>query len=167
MGELMSRTLRGTAPGVFFLVGAAGLLAASAIPASPAMGQTPGQTSQTSNIGAGPSLGNVVNPGTINWADAARAGRADTLILGDSVVYANGHGWDQGFNIAGARDFGLAGTGLIGYSTGSLGYGYNNYGSITNGLDPSPSAVPAALQGYNVHSTAVTAGASPVTTYGW
>jgi hypothetical protein len=108
----------------------------------------------------------VVNPGTTAWAEAARTGRADLLIMGDSVTWFQGRGWDQGITKAAAASVGLAGTGLIGDSgaTGQ-GYGFSTYGAkfFNNGWDSSLDAVPAARQGYapRVGLTA-TAGATPL-----
>src|SRR3954468_22072348 len=66
----------------------------------------------------------VVNPGTNNWVTAARTGRADMLVIGDSLV-AGGDGWDAGFINAGARNLGLAGSGItVDSAFGGYGEGY-------------------------------------------
>jgi hypothetical protein len=55
----------------------------------------------------------VISTGVQTWLDAARTSRADMLILGDSVVWAGGNGWDAGLINGMAQRTGLAGTGLI------------------------------------------------------
>ncbi len=88
--------------------------------------------------------------------------------MGDSVVAVNAGGFDQGFNLAASNTFGLAGTGLYGGTSGSLGFGFNNYGGLPN-ADTSIGAVPSAQQGYvlPLGSVPLTAGSTPVTGYAW
>lgn len=57
---------------------------------------------------AGDSL---INQGTRDWVAAATTGRADMLILGDSIVN-HGIGWTGGISHAASTRIGLAGTGM-------------------------------------------------------
>lgn len=74
----------------------------------------------------------VINSGTQAWVSAAQSGRADLLIIGDSMVLQGGNGWDAGYNAAINSSIGLAGTGLVlgGYGQGE-GYSvFDGYGWI-------------------------------------
>lgn len=54
-----------------------------------------------------------LNAGTTQWAAAAKQGRADMLLLGDSIVaYGNG-GWSAGIAQSAKESIGLAGSGLL------------------------------------------------------
>ncbi len=54
-----------------------------------------------------------LNPGTLQWADAARHGRADLLIFGDSIVNYGADGWAGGIAQAAKASVGLAGSALL------------------------------------------------------
>lgn len=56
----------------------------------------------------------VINPGTRQWVEAATTGRADMLILGDSITNHGVMGWTGGIADALSQAVGLAGTGLLG-----------------------------------------------------
>ena len=78
-----------------------------------------------------PVLDPVLHPAIAQWAQAATTGRADILVLGDSVVFNNGTGWDGGLNAGFDRTLGLAGTGLLSgnFAAGTdAGYGYEAFG---------------------------------------
>ncbi len=78
-----------------------------------------------------PVLEPVLHPAIAQWAQAATTGRADIFVLGDSVVFNNGTGWDGGLNAGFDRTLGLAGTGLLSgnYAAGTdAGYGYEAFG---------------------------------------
>jgi lysophospholipase L1-like esterase len=89
------------------------------------------------------------------------------LVIGDSVVWAGGDGWDAGFIRASADKLGVAGTGIIANSryTGE-GEGYANYGSY-NGWSENPADVPAGKQKFVLRSTSTTAGNSAKGGFGW
>lgn len=42
------------------------------------------------------ALHDIPNAGTQSWSAAATTGRADMVVLGDSVVWVQGFGWDEG-----------------------------------------------------------------------
>src|SRR4051794_31336205 len=71
----------------------------------------------------------ILNSGMQGWLDSTRTSRADMLILGDSVVWTGGNGWDAGLIRGFSNRVGLAGTGLgvDGGFTGE-GEGYAPYG---------------------------------------
>lgn len=54
-----------------------------------------------------------IHPGTLAWAEAARSGRADLLILGDSIVSNGTGGFANGIARAAQSGIGLAGSGLL------------------------------------------------------
>ena len=110
-------------------------------------------------LASAPALGttHVVNEGTRNWIAAARTGRADMLIWGDSMVLHGGHGWDAGYNAAFSERLGLAGTGLA-TGIGGEGEGFSTY--AISGWSPSPADVRSDRQGYVWRGHALTAGAS-------
>src|SRR5258708_3278621 len=58
----------------------------------------------------GPALADpsIIQPGLRAWSEAAKTGRADTWLLGDSVIAS----FDAGFNAAIGSHYGLAGTGV-------------------------------------------------------
>ncbi|MEL7239927.1 MAG: hypothetical protein AAGK78_13800, partial [Planctomycetota bacterium] len=83
-----------------------------------------------------------------DWVDAARAGRADMLVLGDSTVLFGGHGFDAGLIRAGADEFGLAGTGLLSART-AAGERHNSFVVTSAGFSKvSPAGAPSAVAGY-------------------
>ena len=107
------------------------------------------------------SLHDVSSAGTQAWSQAARTGRADMLVLGDSVVWVGGHGWDAGLTNAASNTFGLAGTGLIADSdlTGQ-GYGFQTLGgAFSYNFNTDLSSIPVAQQGYALRTGA--SGVSP------
>lgn len=65
----------------------------------------------------------LIQDNAVAWVAAARTGRADMLILGDSVVNHAGMGWTGGIAHAASRTLGLAGTGMmaVGPSPGRAG----------------------------------------------
>ena len=78
-----------------------------------------------------PVLEPVIREGVAAWVQAALTDRADVLVLGDSVVFIDGVGWDGGLSAGFDRTLGLAGTGLLsGNFTNSngAGYGYESFG---------------------------------------
>ncbi|MDB5326881.1 MAG: hypothetical protein JWM57_2450 [Phycisphaerales bacterium] len=89
------------------------------------------------------------------------------LILGDSVTWSAGYGWDHGVTKAAGEVLGLAGSGLIGDS-GATGQGYGAvaFGGafFGNGFATTLDAVPVDRQGYalRVGVPAVTAGTTPL-----
>ena len=112
-----------------------------------------------------PVRADIIHAGTQSWVQAARTGRADMLILGDSVVFHNGNGWDAGFDDALNRDLGLAGSGLVSGGSGIDGNGFaigQFYGSP---WVSSPAAVPINRQGYVWRGTASTIGSVPNSAY--
>ncbi len=54
-----------------------------------------------------------LNPRAAQWNSAARAGRADVLFLGDSIVAYGGGGWSNGLARAAKSSVGLSGSGLL------------------------------------------------------
>jgi hypothetical protein len=104
---------------------------------------------------------NVVNDGTRRWVDAARSGRADLLVLGDSVVWHMGNGWDAGYTRAARDTLGLAGTGLMD-GMGGEGEGYGIGPIFGSPWDGNPASVPADRRGYVWRDRAFTAGATPL-----
>lgn len=60
-----------------------------------------------------------LNSGTVQWAVAAKEGRADMLLFGDSIVAYGQGGWSNGIAQAAQRSVGLAGAGLQ-----APGYGF-------------------------------------------
>ncbi len=86
---------------------------------------------------------------TAAWLDAARHDRADVLILGDSVVWFGGHGWDEGLNHAIAQRFGLAGTGLLHEFNSGSGFTLSTQFGWQTNIDSAPAAVQShAVQGH-------------------
>jgi hypothetical protein len=100
----------------------------------------------------------VINVGTREWADAARVGRADMLILGDSMVAHEGYGWDGGFNDAFTKNLGIAGSGLISGNSGVDGQGFAIGAFYGSPWSSDPAAVPANRQGYVWRGAASTIG---------
>ena len=98
-------------------------------PADPTDPLTPADTTEPSD--SLPVLEAVIRQGVADWVQAALTGRADVLVLGDSVVFKDGVGWDGGLNAGFDRTLGLAGTGLLSgnYSNSNgAGYGYESFG---------------------------------------
>ena len=106
----------------------------------------------------------AIGPATQAWADQARSGRADLLIIGDSTVLFGGHGFDAGLIKAGASEFGLAGTGLMGASSAS-GEGHASFFNTNSGFTQVfPATAPSAALGY-VWDRAAVAGSTNATFY--
>lgn len=92
--------------------------------------------------------GVFASQGVAEWVDAARTGRADMLVLGDSTVFYGGHGFDAGLIRAGADEFGLAGTGLLSART-SAGERHNSFVFTNAGFSKVPVGnAPEAVAGY-------------------
>jgi hypothetical protein len=108
----------------------------------------------------------IINPGTAEWTTAARTGRADMLVLGDSVVWSGGQGWDAGLIAGLGRRLGLAGTGLVvdGGRTGE-GEQYSHFNSWHSTWNRELNAIPVSRQGYAVRGWALTAGATTPATW--
>jgi hypothetical protein len=96
--------------------------------------------------------GSLINSGTRDWVAAGRSGRADMLILGDSIV-SHDLGWTGGITHAAASRIGLAGTGLAslggpvktpGAGGGSLIVSQDWIRSVYN--------LPVGLRGYSLGS---------------
>ena len=88
-------------------------------------------TEPTEPIVPFPVLDPVIREGVAAWVQAALTGRADVLVLGDSVVFKDGVGWDGGLSAGFDRTLGLAGTGLLSGNYGNsngAGYGYESFG---------------------------------------
>ncbi len=98
----------------------------------------------------------VINQGTRDWVAAATAGRADMLILGDSIVN-HGLGLAGGISNAAKTRLGLAGTGLAALGTSQLKYPGFGGAELSLSLDwiRSTYTLPVDLQGHAV-STKVT-----------
>jgi hypothetical protein len=108
----------------------------------------------------------VIGSGVQGWVDAARTGRADMLVLGDSVVWAGGAGWDAGLNRGFSNRLGLAGTGLqVNSELSGEGEGFGSYGDWY-GFSNDPNAIPAA-QRHLTWRGAVTAPSTPIFGFGW
>src|SRR5256885_8163406 len=60
------------------------------------------------------AIPSVVQPGVANWVNAAKTGRADLFLLGDSIAQS----LDAGFSNAAFNRFGLAGTGTASDTSG-------------------------------------------------
>ncbi len=94
----------------------------------------------------------LINSGTRDWVAAATTGRADMLIIGDSIVN-HGLGWTGGIAHAASSRIGLAGTGLaaLGLPAKSPGEGG---GSLILSQDWSRSVytLPEDLWGYSLGS---------------
>jgi hypothetical protein len=58
----------------------------------------------------------IINIGTQAWVQAAYTGRADMLILGDSITNHIGTGWTGGISYALSQQVGLAGGGMMGWA---------------------------------------------------
>lgn len=108
----------------------------------------------------------VIHSGTTAWFSAAKVGRADMLVIGDSTVLHNGDGWDTGFNLAmqNTPGIGLAGSGL---QNGYPGEGEqyiigSQSGSAFDGGSGVP--VPAGYAGYTWKGIVDTAGSTPAGT---
>ena len=100
-------------------------------PEVPAEPEEPAEPEVPTGSGDAPVLDPVLHPAIAQWAQAATTGRADILVLGDSVVFNNGTGWDGGLNAGFDRTLGLAGTGLLSgnFAAGTdAGYGYEAFG---------------------------------------
>ena len=98
-------------------------------PVAPTDPLTPADTPQPSD--SFPVREAVIRQGVADWVQAALTGRADVLVLGDSVVFKDGVGWDGGLSAGFDRTLGLAGTGLLSgnYSNSNgAGYGYESFG---------------------------------------
>ncbi len=98
----------------------------------------------------------IINQGTRDWVAAATTGRADMLILGDSIVN-HGLGWTGGIANAAKTRIGLAGTGLAALGTSNLKYpGFGGADlSVASDWIRSTYTLPVDLQGHAV-STQVT-----------
>ena len=105
----------------------------------------------------------MINPSLAQWFSAAQSSRADMLLLGDSMVWSQGNGWDQGIIDALSKHTGLAGSGLL--QSGSEGDGYQNAILWQSPFDLTQAAVRPDRQGYVWRSAAVTAGSTPTGTY--
>lgn len=55
----------------------------------------------------------VRDPSLDRWVEASKNSRADILVLGDSMVLNDSHGWDAGLHLGAHQTVGLAGTGLL------------------------------------------------------
>ncbi len=107
------------------------------------------------------SLVDVINPGTQNWVQAAKTGRADMLILGDSMVLHESQGWDWGFNHALQNDLGLAGSGLQqGWGGEGAQFAISPYYG-SNFYNGTGAPVTPGYEGYNWRSSAATAASVP------
>ncbi|OHB71429.1 MAG: hypothetical protein A2V70_01725 [Planctomycetes bacterium RBG_13_63_9] len=110
----------------------------------------------------------VLNQGASEWARAALIGRADTFILGDSVVVNNG--WIKAIEYGSWRTTDLAGTGLM---TPPMRWGESwGYRNIYI-PDPPPAPwssdladVPVQRQNYVWKQTCLTAGSEPAGSIG-
>lgn len=110
--------------------------------------------------------GHVLNEGTAQWVQAARTGRADMLVVGDSVVWSGGHGWDAGLIAGLGKRLGVAGTGLVvdGGLTGE-GEQYGHFNSWHQTWDRSLEAIPETRRGHAVRGWGLTAGATVPATW--
>ncbi|HEV7301070.1 MAG TPA: GDSL-type esterase/lipase family protein [Tepidisphaeraceae bacterium] len=110
-----------------------------------------------------PALANadVLNRGTLQWAKAAESGRADMLILGDSVVLSGGDGWDAGFNTAAGKRYGLAGSGLMRAASGDEGDGVAFHTVNGTGWTAGRAAMPTAARPYAWGDTGFTVATGP------
>jgi len=108
----------------------------------------------------------IINTGTSAWADAARTGRADMLVIGDSVTWLGGHGWDAGLIRGGYDTFGLAGTGLDNGGFNGQGEGYQQGGVGFGGWSTSVDDVPLDRRGFRWRPT-VSAGDTPRASLGF
>ncbi len=106
-----------------------------------------------------PGAADVINPSMGTWFSAAKTGRADMLLIGDSMVLHQSDGWDSGMILALKSHTGLAASGLI--QDGGEGEQYAVFGT-TAALDLSKQAVRADRQGYVWRQRAETAGATPI-----
>ena len=93
----------------------------------------------------------LIQSGTREWVAAATTGRADMLIIGDSVVNHSLYGWTAGISHAASTRIGLAGTGLATKYTPATTPGLNgaNLRTTDDWLVNTPS-LPQALQGFAV-----------------
>lgn len=118
-------------------------------------------------VGSAAALPSQIDPGFTSWYQAAQTGRADVLILGDSVTLFRGHGWDAGITSALADRVGLAGTGLLYGRSQSQGDGYESGGTwnaawTPNGHDPSlNSAAPLPTLSANATPASLWVGVAP------
>jgi hypothetical protein len=112
-----------------------------------------------------PIFADVINLGTQNWVNAAKTSRADMLIIGDSVVFHSGNGWDAGFNDSFSPKLGLAGTGLVSGTNGVDGNGFSIGSFYGSAWDTSQSLVPSNYQGYVWRGTAATVQSTSDSTY--
>lgn len=108
------------------------------------------------------AFNDVIHPGTTAWFQAAQTGRADMLVLGDSVVLTQGNGWDAGFINALHNTVGLAGTGLM---TGGAGDGEGYYFATNWSNDRA--LVPAEKRGYVWRGDAHSSGSVPTNGFFW
>jgi hypothetical protein len=105
----------------------------------------------------------VINRSALDWVEAARTGRADVLVMGDSTVGTFYAGIERAIN----KHIGLAGTGLAGVG--------NNYNGYAIGGPPTPeqygwtydlAAAPAVRRSYTWNGTGTaTAGSSAASQY--
>lgn len=102
----------------------------------------------------------VINSGTTAWVNAAKAGRADMLVLGDSTVLVNNDGWDAGLNIGLQNTVGLAGSGLQS-GLGGEGEQYAIGPIFGSDLGNRGIPVPTGYDGYIWRGTYQTAGTIP------
>ncbi len=113
----------------------------------------------------------VINAGTINWVKAAQTGRADMFIIGDSMVWHGGTGWDGGMIAGASNTIGLAGTGLIDgqvrYGSGE-GEGYEacTYTPTSHGWSDNIADAPANRQNYVARGEVLTATSPNANEYG-
>jgi lysophospholipase L1-like esterase len=106
-----------------------------------------------------PGAGDVINPSMGAWFTAAKTGRSDMLIVGDSMVMHDSDGWDSGMILALKSHTGLAASGLL--QDGGEGEQYAVFGTTT-ALDLSQQAVRPDRQGFVWRQRAETAGATPI-----
>jgi hypothetical protein len=110
-----------------------------------------------------PGAADVINPSLAPWFQAAKTSRADMFMIGDSMVWVNGDGWDAGFIDSLAKHTGLAASGLL--QTGVEGDGYGAGVAWQSNFDLSSAAVRPDRRGYVWRDIAVTAGPNPAQEY--
>jgi hypothetical protein len=106
----------------------------------------------------------IVQPSLRAWAQAAKTGRADAWILGDSIAGA----FDSGFSDAISNHFGMAGTGIYSYGGGGNGSYFTTppFPLGSNGWDEEPLAVRADRRDFVTSSgVPATAGVSTAQFY--
>lgn len=101
----------------------------------------------------------VINQSAHDWTQAARTGRADVFILGDSVVANNG--WMKAIDYGAHQTVDVAGTGLMDpiWRWGQS-WGYENIWGLPEPWSADVADVPAGRQHYVWKQTALTAGSS-------